>query len=121
MEAKSLDELRNQKSAAGLVARALVFVHSRVRPPRPYRTRNQEEEVFRRHLGGRGDVAPPALAALSIYPGEPAMAAAFEPKFVDLVRNFTSTSGTGSFVLGNAVAGFSNLATALTSARALRP
>lgn len=41
------------------------------------------------------------------------MAAAFEPKFVDLVRNFTSTSGTGSFVLGNAVAGFSNLATAL--------
>ena len=34
------------------------------------------------------------------------MAEAFRPRFVDLVRNYTSTTGTGNFVLGEAVAGY---------------
>ena len=38
------------------------------------------------------------------------MPSSFRPKFADLVRNFTSTSGTGNIVLGAAVAGHSSLA-----------
>ena len=41
------------------------------------------------------------------------MADPFIPKFVDLVRNFTTTQGTGNFVLGAAVAGHSSLAGAV--------
>ena len=41
------------------------------------------------------------------------MAEAFTPRFVDLVRNTTSTTGTGNFVLGPAVAGFTSFATAI--------
>jgi hypothetical protein len=39
----------------------------------------------------------------------------FQPKFVDLVRNFTTTQGTGNFVLGAAVAGHSSLAGAVAT------
>lgn len=38
------------------------------------------------------------------------MADPFKPKFVDLVRNFTTTAGTGNIALGAAVAGHSSLA-----------
>jgi hypothetical protein len=38
---------------------------------------------------------------------------AFTPKFVDLVRNFTTTVGTGDFALGPAVNGFTGFAAAL--------
>lgn len=41
------------------------------------------------------------------------MADAFEPRFVDLVRNFTTTQGTGDFVLGSAVSGFTGFAAAI--------
>ena len=41
------------------------------------------------------------------------MADPFIPKFVDLVRNFTTTQGTGNFVLGAALAGHSSLAGAV--------
>jgi hypothetical protein len=41
------------------------------------------------------------------------MPASFQPKFVDLVRNYTSTSGTANFVLGTAVPGFQSLGAAL--------
>ncbi|NUR45274.1 MAG: hypothetical protein HOP91_03820 [Sphingomonas sp.] len=41
------------------------------------------------------------------------MADAFQPKFVDLVRNTTSTQGTGSFVLGPAATGFTSFTAAL--------
>lgn len=41
------------------------------------------------------------------------MADCFQPRFVDLVRNLTSTNGTGSFALGDAPAGFTSFATAL--------
>lgn len=41
------------------------------------------------------------------------MADAFEPRFVDLVRNFTTTQGTGDFALGGAVSGFTSFASAL--------
>ena len=34
------------------------------------------------------------------------MADAFQPRFVDLVRNYTTTTGTGNFVLGNAMQGY---------------
>ena len=37
----------------------------------------------------------------------------FTPKFVDLVRNFTTTVGTGDFVLGPPVNGFTGFAAAL--------
>ena len=37
----------------------------------------------------------------------------FNPRFVDLVRNYTTTVGTGSFVLGAVVNGYSGLAGAL--------
>jgi hypothetical protein len=37
----------------------------------------------------------------------------FEPTFVDLVRNFTTTTGTGNFVLGAAVNGYTSFASAL--------
>ena len=37
----------------------------------------------------------------------------FTPKFVDLVRNFTTTTGTGDFVLGAAVTGYAGFASAL--------
>jgi hypothetical protein len=37
----------------------------------------------------------------------------FQPRFVDLVRNYTSTQGTGGFVLGPAVNGFTGFASAL--------
>src|SRR3982751_537689 len=37
----------------------------------------------------------------------------FTPKFVDLVRNYSTTIGTGPFVLGAAVNGFTGLAAAL--------
>ncbi|HEX5257588.1 MAG TPA: hypothetical protein VFW35_02270 [Sphingomicrobium sp.] len=39
--------------------------------------------------------------------------AVFQPKFVDLVRNFTTTVGTSDFVLGPAVNGFTGFAAAL--------
>jgi len=39
----------------------------------------------------------------------------FQPKFVDLVRNFTTTQGTGNFVLGAAVAGHTSLASAVAA------
>lgn len=38
----------------------------------------------------------------------------FEPKFADLARNFTTTTGTGNIVLGNAVSGHVSLAGAVT-------
>lgn len=41
------------------------------------------------------------------------MADAFTPRFVDLVRNFTSSVGTGPFVLGPAMTGFTGFATAI--------
>jgi hypothetical protein len=41
------------------------------------------------------------------------MADPFQPKFVDLVRNTTTTQGTGNFVLGAAATGFTSFTTAL--------
>jgi hypothetical protein len=41
------------------------------------------------------------------------MADPFQPKFVDLVRNFTTTTGTANFTLGPAVNGFTGFAQAL--------
>lgn len=41
------------------------------------------------------------------------MADAFQPKFVDLVRNTTSTQGTGNFTLGPAATGFTSFTAAL--------
>lgn len=41
------------------------------------------------------------------------MADPFQPKFVDLVRNHSTTVGTGNFVLGPAVNGYASLATAV--------
>src|SRR5215210_56116 len=41
------------------------------------------------------------------------MADPFQPKFVDLVRNFTTTTGTGNFTLGAAVNGYASFASAL--------
>ena len=38
---------------------------------------------------------------------------AFTPKFVDLVRNYSTTTGTGNFALGAAVNGFAGFASAL--------
>lgn len=43
------------------------------------------------------------------------MADPFEPRFVDLVRNYTSTIGTGNFVLGKAATGFQGFTTALAA------
>lgn len=43
------------------------------------------------------------------------MADPFNPKFVDLVRNYTTTIGTGSFTLSTAVNGFAGIATALSA------
>lgn len=40
------------------------------------------------------------------------MADAFQPKFVDLVRNISTTTGTGNFVLGPAVSGYNSFLTA---------
>jgi len=40
------------------------------------------------------------------------MAEPFQPKFVDLVRNFTTTTGTGNFSLGPAVNGYTGFAAA---------
>ena len=40
------------------------------------------------------------------------MADAFQPKFVDLVRNTTITTGTGNFLLGPAVPGYNSFSTA---------
>lgn len=37
----------------------------------------------------------------------------FTPKFVDLVRNYTTTVGTGNFVLGPSVTGYTSFATAV--------
>ena len=39
------------------------------------------------------------------------MADSFQPRFVDLVRNYTSTMGTANFVLGDAVAGYRGFGT----------
>ena len=39
----------------------------------------------------------------------------YQPKFVDLVRNFTSTTGTGNIVLGAAVTGFRSLGGAVAA------
>lgn len=39
--------------------------------------------------------------------------AVFQPRFVDLVRNYTTTTGTGDFVPGAAVNGYSSFASAL--------
>lgn len=41
------------------------------------------------------------------------MADPFQPRFVDLVRNYTSTAGTGNLVLGDAAPGFTGFASAL--------
>jgi len=41
------------------------------------------------------------------------MADAFQPRFVDLVRNYTITQGTGPFVLGPSVQGFTSFGSAL--------
>ena len=41
------------------------------------------------------------------------MADAFTPRFVDLVRNYTTSVGTGPFVLGPAVTGFTSFANAI--------
>lgn len=41
------------------------------------------------------------------------MADPFQPRFVDLVRNFSATTGTGNFVLGAAVAGFTSFSPAV--------
>lgn len=41
------------------------------------------------------------------------MADPFQPKFVDLVRNFTTTVGTGNLVLGDAASGFRSFSSAL--------
>ena len=41
------------------------------------------------------------------------MAEPFEPRFVDLVRNYTTTQGTGNLVLGQAVSGFTSFASAV--------
>lgn len=41
------------------------------------------------------------------------MADPFQPKFVDLVRNFTTTTGTGNLVLGEAAPGFTSFTAAL--------
>src|SRR5690348_8133056 len=40
------------------------------------------------------------------------MAGSFQPKFADLVRNYTTTVGTGDFVLGPVVNGFIGFAEA---------
>ena len=40
------------------------------------------------------------------------MADAFQPRFVDLVRNTTTTVGTGNFLLGPAVSGFTSFSAA---------
>ena len=37
----------------------------------------------------------------------------FQPRFVDLVRNYTTTTGTANFVVGVAVNGFSSFSSAL--------
>ena len=39
----------------------------------------------------------------------------FAPKFVDLVRNFTTVQGTGTVTLGAAVSGYTSLAEALST------
>ena len=39
----------------------------------------------------------------------------FTPKFVDLVRNFTTVQGTGAVTLGSAVSGYTSLAAALST------
>ena len=39
--------------------------------------------------------------------------AVFQPRFVDLVRNYTTTTGTGNFVLGATVNGYSSFGSAL--------
>lgn len=41
------------------------------------------------------------------------MADPFQPKFAELVRNFTATAGTGNLVLGDAAPGFTSFASAL--------
>jgi hypothetical protein len=41
------------------------------------------------------------------------MAEAFQPRFVDLVRNYTSTTGSGNFVLGAAAAGYRSFGSAI--------
>ena len=41
------------------------------------------------------------------------MATAFAPKFADLVRNYTSTTGTADFQLGDPVSGYTGFASAL--------
>ncbi|MEO7750979.1 MAG: hypothetical protein ABIS09_06615, partial [Sphingomicrobium sp.] len=43
------------------------------------------------------------------------MAQAFKPRFVDLVRNYTTTVGTGDFAPGPAVNGYSSFAAALST------
>jgi len=41
------------------------------------------------------------------------MADPFQPRFVDLVRNFTTTQGIENFVLGPVVNGFTSFGSAL--------
>lgn len=43
------------------------------------------------------------------------MAGAFEPRFVDLVRNYTTTQGTGPFTLGPAVSGFTSFSAVMAT------
>jgi hypothetical protein len=56
-------------------------------------------------------LAVPAAPFSSRYPESQAMA--FTPSFVDLVRNYTTTTGTADFKLGAAVNGFASFAAAL--------
>lgn len=41
------------------------------------------------------------------------MAEPFKARFVDLVRNYSTTTGTGNFVLGGAVTGYRSLSSAI--------
>jgi SAM-dependent methyltransferase len=56
MDAKAFYELRHESSVVGRLVRTAAFVYSRARPPQPYRSRNQETQIFERHLEARGDV-----------------------------------------------------------------
>lgn len=73
-----------------------------------------EETGITRRLVIRLTGAAFALPAAPIPPGLlETRRMSFTPTFVDLVRNYTSTAGTGDFVLGPAVNGYSSLAAVL--------
>lgn len=100
MDIKAIYELRREDSAVGRLVRAAVFVYEKARPPQPYRSRNQEAQVFERHLShlaGRGDVLilgsnlpPEALAA---YKGQKVSQLDRKPlPHVDIVADAESLS-----------------------------